>query len=129
MAGSRILVVDDEKGLRDLFYKKLVEEGYTVETAQEGKEALRKARMTPFDLVLMDIRLPKMEGLEVIVRMKRILPDCAFIILTGLPLGEEMMGLLKERVFDCILKPFDLSKIVRKIRKALEAKPASAGHD
>lgn len=123
MEHQKILIVDDEKGIRDLFAKTLELEGYSVAIAKDGKDALKKTRAQTFHLILIDLRMPKMDGVNAIMEMKRSNPDAIFIIITGFPLGEEVEKVLRKGGYDCIRKPFNLKEVIRKIKRALEGKP------
>lgn len=125
MAQQKILIVDDEKGIRDLFAKALAEEGYSVATAKDGRDGLKKARAQTFHLILIDLRMPKMGGVNAIMEMKRANPEASFIIITGFPIGEDVEKILKRGVYDCIRKPFNLVKVIKEIKKALEKKRLS----
>jgi len=125
MAQPKILVVDDEKGIRDLFIKVLGNEGYSVVTAKDGVEGVRKARAGNFGLILIDLRMPKMGGVNAIMEIKKVDPETAFIIVTGFPLGEAVEKVLKKGVYDCVRKPFNLAKLLKKIKKILKKKQIS----
>lgn len=120
MVQQKILIVDDEKGIRDLFAKVLSEEGYFVDTAKNGVEGLKKVKAQNFHLILIDLRMPKMSGVNAIIEMKQINPEAVFIVITGFPLERTVEKILKKGVYDCISKPFNLTKVLKKIKKALE---------
>lgn len=122
MAQEKILIVDDEKGIRDLFAKALGEEGYSVTTAKDGREGLKKVRAQAFQFILIDLRMPKMDGVNAIMKMKQVDPETAFIIITGFPLGKAIEKILKKGVYDCISKPFNLANVIKKIKEALEGR-------
>ncbi len=72
MKDIRILVVDDEENIRILFKEELEEEGYTIELASNGYEAIEKVRQTPFDLVVLDIKMPGIDGIQTLNEIKKI---------------------------------------------------------
>lgn len=119
MDKQKILIVDDEKGIRNLFTKALADQGYSVTTAKDGRDGLKKARRQAYELILIDLRMPRMSGVNAIMEMKQINPETAFIIITGFPLGKAAEKVLKKGVYDCISKPFNLAKVLKKIKKAL----------
>lgn len=120
MAESKILIVDDEKGIRDLFAKVLEGEGCSVVVAKNGREGLKKLKDQDFQVVLMDLRMPKMNGANAIIEMKKIKPEIAFIIISGFPLGKALEKILENEIYAFIRKPFSLDKVIEKVKAALE---------
>src|SRR3990167_4806875 len=94
MNETRVLIVEDEEYLRDIYYEILSEEGFYVETAQEGNEGLLKVRQGGWDLILMDVILPNIDGIEIIRRVKTNeppeKPNKKIIFLTNLDKDKEM---------------------------------------
>ena len=86
-----ILVVDDENQIRRLVRETLEQAGYRVTEASDGKEALQQYRLAPADLVIMDILMPKQDGLETTVALRREFPEAKIIVITG---GSDMIGTL-----------------------------------
>lgn len=86
----RILIVDDEEHIRKVLSRALVTQGYEVATAAGGEEALALASSTPFDLALLDLKMPGMSGLEVLQRLKEMFPDLIVIMLTGVADNESL---------------------------------------
>ncbi|RLE70850.1 MAG: hypothetical protein DRJ43_01110 [Thermoprotei archaeon] len=105
MAGERILIVDDEKLMRD-YLKYLLEPRYRVDTASSGEEALRMIEEEVYDLVFVDLRLPGMDGIELIRRINELSPGTQTIAMTsyGLIEIESVSRLMKLGAFDCIQK-------------------------
>ena len=119
-----ILVVDDEMEICDLLQNFLTQEGYQVSTAQNGREAISLGNQNRFDLALLDIKMPGMDGIEVFQELKKAKKDLEVIILTGhgtLRTAKEAMGL---GAYDYLTKPFDLRLVKDIIREALERKEA-----
>jgi len=115
-----ILVVDDEKEICDLFQDFLTQEGYQVFTATNGVEAISLGTQNSFDLALVDIKMPGMDGIEAFCELKKLKKDMEVIILTGygtLRTAKQAMGL---GAYDYLTKPFDLRLVKDIIRKALE---------
>jgi len=119
---NTILVVDDEKEICDLFQDTLTQEGYQVLTATNGKEAVSLGKQNRFDLALLDIKMPGMDGIEVFQKLKKVKKDMQVIMLTGygnLKTAKEAMRL---GAYDYLTKPFDFELVKNIIREALERK-------
>ena len=119
MKGS-ILVVDDEEPVRDLISRMLHIEGFTYEVATSGKEALEKASLQHFDVVLLDIKMPDMSGIEVLPKLTTICPDATIIVITGVIDTEITVEAMKLGASDYVHKPFSLSTLRFSIKKALK---------
>ena len=115
-----ILVVDDELSVRDSLQAWFKEEGYGVESAASGKEALERMARQEFDIYLLDIRMAGMDGLELQHRIREIKPDAAVIIMTAYASVETAVQALKEGAFDYITKPFDPDDLEHLVRNAAE---------
>ncbi|HEO72284.1 MAG TPA: hybrid sensor histidine kinase/response regulator, partial [Candidatus Hydrogenedentes bacterium] len=118
--GKRVLVVDDEAQVRAVISDALHENGYTVEQAENGIEALEKLQSGHFDLLLLDIRMPRMDGMAVLRAVAQRLPSLPVIVVTGLASDEEIRAAQELGVRACVRKPFDVSKLLTEARKALE---------
>src|SRR5438874_1501578 len=105
---ARILVIDDEQGMRDLLSLELARQGYTVQTAGDGAQALDKIHRQDFQLVLCDINMPHMGGLEVLEAVRHSHPDMEVIMMTGYGTVETAVAAMKEGAYDFIQKPFNL---------------------
>jgi two-component system response regulator HydG len=119
-AKANILIVDDEAVVRDSLGKWFTEEGYNVDTAMSAKEALLKLPAERWDLALLDIKMPGMDGLELQRKMRETHPEIIIIIMTGYASVETAVQALKEGAYDYITKPFDPDDLTHVIRKALE---------
>jgi two-component system response regulator AtoC len=115
-----ILVVDDDADVRKSLSSILSKEGYSVETVENGKEAARVSEKSRFDMALIDIKLPDMEGTELLHRLKEKQPHMVKIIITGFPTLENAMETVNEGAAGYILKPFDVEKLLEMIRKHLK---------
>ena len=112
----KLLIVDDEKKMVKYLSKRLILRGFDVQTAFSGQEALPLINDHQFDVVLLDVLMPDMDGIETLKRIKEITPSTTVILLTGHPDAESDGR--KWGAFDCILKPFDLNDLVEKIHLA-----------
>ncbi len=121
MAEGRILIVDDEYLIRWTLQQNLTKEGYEVLLAETGEEALEKVEGESPDLMLLDIKLPGMDGYEVLEKALRIDQSIVPIIITAYEDVESVVKTMRLGAFDHIAKPFDFDKIRLSIRKALEA--------
>ena len=118
---STILIVDDDDQLRLSFHKLLAEEGYTVESAAAGDAAVKKVEKKAPDLVILDMRLPGMNGLEAFRSIHRMEPKLPVIIMTAYGTTENAIEATKLGAFDYVLKPFEIPAMLTVIRQALEA--------
>jgi len=119
----RILVVDDERILNEMLQECLRAAGYEVDGAFDGIEGIGLLRYKKYHLIMLDIRMPRKDGLEVLKFVHGEYPDIPVIIVTGLASMEEIKETVKSGAFACIKKPFQLDKVLVKVREAL----ASAG--
>jgi two-component system response regulator PilR (NtrC family) len=120
---SRILVVEDEKSMRDLLAMMLRKEGYSVETAESGSDAHRKLAEEKFyDLVVSDISMPGMTGLELLKASRETVPDTEVILMTAYGSKETAIEALNRGAAYYVEKPFDLDEMKVVVRKTLEQK-------
>jgi two-component system, NtrC family, response regulator PilR len=122
MAKARVLVVDDEKSMRDLLSITLEKEGYDVVTAAGGEAAIEALRRDATDAVITDLRMPKVDGLQVLRAAKEISPDVAVIVVTAVASTETAVEAMKLGAYDYITKPFKLDEVSLIVRNALERK-------
>lgn len=106
-----ILVVDDEASQRDLLAGFLRNKGYTVTTAASGKEAIEKNVVTGFDLTILDLKMPELDGIETIEQMKEVDPQTYFVILTGYGTVESAVQAMKRGAYDYLSKPVNLDEL------------------
>ena len=112
-----ILIVDDESSVRDSLYNWFIEDGYHVAIAEDSKKALTILESESFDIVLADIKMPGMDGLEMLKRIKAIRKDTIVIMMTAFATVETAVQALKDGAFDYVTKPFDpddLEEIINK---------------
>jgi len=121
---ENILVVDDDTELRKVLSSILSEEGYSVKTVENGKQAIEVSEKKRFDLALIDIKLPDMNGTELLHRLKEKQPHIVMIIITGFPTIQNAMGAVNEGADGYILKPFEIRKLLQAVRKHLNKEAA-----
>ncbi|HEY7914869.1 MAG TPA: sigma-54 dependent transcriptional regulator, partial [Blastocatellia bacterium] len=119
---ARILIVDDEDIVRQSLAGWFGEEGYVTDVAQSGKEALEKLASARWDIFLLDIRMPGMDGLELQRRIKESHPESTIIIMTAYASVETAVEAMKQGAYDYIVKPFDPDDLEHIIRNAIERK-------
>jgi DNA-binding NtrC family response regulator len=117
---ASLLVVDDEKVVRESLGKWFEEEGYVVETATSAREALLKLTGRRWDLALLDIKMPGMDGLELQRKIHEVAAETVIIIMTGYASVDTAVQALKDGAYDYITKPFDPDDLARLVRKALD---------
>jgi two-component system, NtrC family, response regulator HydG len=118
--GTHILVVDDEVGIRESLGKILEREGYTVTTTDNGEEALDVARSRRVDLVLADIMMPKMNGIELLRAIKAMSPAIEVVMMTAFGSVENAVECMREGAYDFVTKPMKRAIVVRSVQRALE---------
>ena len=117
---AAILVVDDELSMRQFLKILLEKEGYTVTTAAEGGEALALVTQQPFDLVISDIRMPGMSGLDLLAQLKQVKAEIGVIMITAFASPDDAVAAMKNGAFDYITKPFNVDEIKSVIRAVLK---------
>ena len=115
-----ILIVDDEESVRDSLYNWFIEDGYRVECAENAKRALSMLESDSFDIILADIKMPGMDGLEMLKRIKLLKSDSIVIIITAFATVDTAVQALKDGAYDYITKPFDPDDLSHLIRNALK---------
>jgi two-component system, NtrC family, response regulator PilR len=121
-ASARLLIVDDKAQMREVLQKFLVAEGYAVETAESAEEALDKFTKGSFDLVLSDIRMPLMDGNELLEAILKIKRDAVVILMTAFGSIEAAVEAIKQGATDYISKPFQMEEVLLRISRALKEK-------
>ena len=126
MFRRKILVVDDETEICSLFAKVLSEEGYKVSTAGNGKEALKKIKKEEPDLVLLDIIMPEMDGIETLAAIKKFNENIQVIMITAYGTIDTVIKATELGAYDYVTKPFDLEKAKGIIKRALKEREGRA---
>ena len=121
---SRILIIEDEAAIRRVLTKILSEESdtYIVEDAEDGIQGLEKIKNNDYDLVLCDIKMPKMDGVEVLEAVKKIKPEIPMVMISGHGDMETAIQTMRLGAFDYISKPPDLNRLLNTVRNALDKK-------
>jgi two-component system, NtrC family, response regulator HydG len=117
---ATLLVADDDPAVRQSLERALTREGYTVVLAPDGQAALDRLRQGGVDLLLSDLRMPGLTGLELLREVKSAVPDVDVILLTAFGTVEEAVTAMKDGAVDFLTKPFQRAQLIRVIRKALE---------
>jgi len=115
-----ILIVDDELSVRDSLYNWFIEDGYIVDCAEDAKQALNALEIRDFDIILADIKMPGMDGLEMHRRIKSLNKEAIVIIMTAFASVETAVQALKEGAYDYVTKPFDPDDLSHLIRNATQ---------
>jgi len=121
-----ILVCDDEESICLLLQEVLAKLGHHVSTCRDGAAALALAQQKPFDLAFLDIRMPGMDGVELLKRLREVCPDATYIMITGFAGAELMEESLRCGAAACLAKPFSLASLIKLLREATEGQPISA---
>jgi DNA-binding NtrC family response regulator len=117
---ARILVVDDDESIRTVLATVLEENGYTVDTAGSGNEGIEKTKTNFYNLALIDIRLPDMDGTQVLAKVKDTTLKIRKVIITGFPSLQNSVEALNKGAHACILKPLDMDKVLRTVEEQLK---------
>jgi DNA-binding NtrC family response regulator len=115
-----ILVVDDKDSMRNMLTETLMEEGYRVDSASDGKQAMDLVRNKSYDLVLTDLKMPNVDGLSVLSDIKETEPDTSVIVMTAYGTVETAVEAMKQGAYDFITKPFDTEHLCVLVSRALE---------
>jgi DNA-binding NtrC family response regulator len=117
-----IMVVDDEESICMGCSISLRDMGYTVETFPKGRPALAAARQNGYDLILLDLMLPDMNGMEILERIRQDAPDVKVIMMTGYASVENAVKAMKLGAFDYLSKPFSADELILSVERALESR-------
>ena len=117
---EKILVVDDEQGLREVLSIMLKRTGYAVTSVADGKEAVELLNKEIFDLVITDLRMPKVDGMEVLKAAKSASPETVVLVITAFATADSAVEAMKQGAYDYLTKPFQVDEVQLIIRNALE---------
>lgn len=117
---ERILIVDDEQIIRESLSFVLKKEGYAVDEASNGVEALEKQEADPYDLVITDIEMPGLRGIELLDKIAKRTPETIVVVITAFGSLETAIAALRRGAYDYVLKPVDFDEILHRVRKLLD---------
>ncbi|OGU63085.1 MAG: Fis family transcriptional regulator [Ignavibacteria bacterium RBG_13_36_8] len=117
-----VLIIDDEKAIRDSLKFVLSEEGYSADTAVDGEEALQKIKNENYDIVITDIKMPKLDGMQILSKAAEISPDSFFIIMTAYASVQTAIEALRRGAFDYLIKPIEFDDLIIKIKHLFDYK-------
>jgi DNA-binding NtrC family response regulator len=120
----KVLIVDDEERFRSTMKKFLSVHGLQANVAGSGREALQELTANPYDIVILDVRMPQMGGVEVLSEIKKIDPDIEVIIMTGYASLDTAQEIMKLGAYDFMLKPYVVEELIEKIQGAHDRKVA-----
>jgi len=118
---TRVLVVEDDEDMREMLVEALEEEGFAVGSAASGAEALRLAGKSAFDLLITDVRMGGMDGLETLANVKRLHPGIRSIIITGYASDDAPVRAIKLEAWDYLYKPFSLQELLQAVERVMQA--------
>jgi DNA-binding response OmpR family regulator len=123
---KRILVIDDDKSILRAFTRILQKNGYEVDAAETGNEAIEKSETGHYDLALVDVRLPDMDGTDLLSRMQKTMYDAVKIMITGFPSLENGVKVLDEGADAYLVKPVKPEELLMLIKEILKSKKRKA---
>ena len=119
-SGGKVLVVDDQRNMRATTAMLLRQAGHAVEEAESGGAAIRRVQQQPFDVVLTDLRMPDVDGLEVLRAVRAHAPDTQVIVMTGYGTIESAVEAMRQGALDYVSKPFKADELLLRIARAVE---------
>jgi len=125
---KRLLIVDDELLIRDLLYDHFSSCNYAISVADNGKSALARLASEEFATVILDLKMPDMDGLELAAAIREKQEALPIIIITGYPSVESAVEALRRRYFDYFVKPFNVKKLEKAVDAAIRESPAADHH-
>jgi DNA-binding NtrC family response regulator len=117
---GQVMIVDDEENIREVLSNYLESMNYSVATAEDGQDALEKFKKGDFDLIISDLLMPNIDGLELLKRIRNIDKDVIFLMITGYPSIETAVDAIKKGAYDYITKPFHMEDVKIRIERAFE---------
>ena len=116
---ARILIIDDDENIRKVLQTILEDEGYVTDSAETAQKAIQKSEQAFYNLALIDVRLPDMEGIELLSKLRETKPKMRKIIVTGYPTLQNAVGAVNKGADAYVMKPFDVEKILITIKDQL----------
>jgi response regulator RpfG family c-di-GMP phosphodiesterase len=116
---ARILVVDDERVIREILAEFLTLEGFSVHTVEDGEKALTELRLNPYDLLITDLKMPRLSGLQLLEKIEAERLGVLTVLMTGFGTVETAIEAMKKGAYDYLLKPFKVEEVIHVVRRAL----------
>ncbi len=129
MDKHRILVVDDELLIRDLLYDFFITQDWDITVAENGQKAIDCLKNRQFDIVLTDLKMPDIDGMDLTGRIRNLYGDLPVVIMTGYPSLDSALEALRHKVDDYIIKPFNINQLFKVVKKAVESGRKNEAHD
>ena len=123
---AKVLIVDDEKGIRDSLELLLKDEGYKADSAADGEEALQKIKSENYDVVISDIKMPKLDGIELLQKASDVSPDTFFIVMTAYASVNTAIEALRLGAYDYLIKPVEFEDVIIRLKRLISYKKLSA---
>jgi len=120
MSKARTLIIDDDENIRKVLQAILEDEGYIVETVDTAKKGIERSEKAFYNLALIDVRLPDMEGIELLSKLRTTKPKMRKIIVTGYPTLQNAISAVNKGADAYVMKPFDVDKILQTIQEQLK---------
>ncbi len=117
--GARILVVDDERVIREILAEFLALEGFSVHTVEDGEKALTELRLNPYDLLITDLKMPRLSGLQLLEKIEAERLGVLTVLMTGFGTVETAIEAMKKGAYDYLLKPFKVEEVIHVVERAL----------
>src|SRR5688572_6154268 len=117
--GARILVVDDERVIREILAEFLTLEGFSVHTVEDGEKALTELRLRPYDLLITDLKMPRLSGLQLLEKIEAERLGVLTVLMTGFGTVETAIEAMKKGAYDYLLKPFKVEEVIHVVERAL----------
>jgi len=122
MATTKVLIVDDEKEFSDVLAERMASRGFDVDTVESGTEALEQVTRREYDAIILDLAMPKMDGIETLRKLLETNPDLQILLLTGHATMEKGIEAVKKGATEFLEKPADINVLIEKIRDAQSKK-------
>src|SRR5580765_4876936 len=116
---ARILVVDDERVIREILAEFLALEGFSVHTVEDGEKALTELRLHPYDLLITDLKMPRLSGLQLLEKIEAERLGVLTVLMTGFGTVETAIEAMKKGAYDYLLKPFKVEEVIHVVERAL----------
>ncbi len=122
MDSYKILVVDDELLIRDLLYDFFTNQGWEISIAEDGQKAIDFLKNREYDIILTDLKMPDMNGMDLTGRIRSLHSDLPVIIMTGYPSLDSALEALRFKVDDYIIKPFNVNQLFKVVKKVVDTR-------